>query len=146
MDTTLPRGGGPDGSLPLFVAKGTYVFYCTYAMHRDPSIYGADSMVFKPERWEDPSLRPGWGYLPFNGGARTCIGRESNNPAAKTLTDKVIENLALKEMSYTVVRMLQEFKEICSEDHRPFKSSTNFVMANTYGARISLKRTHEAPR
>jgi cytochrome P450 len=76
VDTTLPHGGGLDGRLPLFIKSGSYVFYCTYAMHRDPAIYGDDAMEFKPERWEDPALRPGWGYLPFNGGARTCIGRQ----------------------------------------------------------------------
>ena len=76
VDTTIPRGGGPDGTTPLFVGKGTYVMYCTYAMHRDTSIFGPDALEFKPERWDNPNLRPGWGYLPFNGGPRICLARK----------------------------------------------------------------------
>ena len=74
VDTVLPLGGGPDGQSPLFVKKGTCIFYNVYSMHRRPDIYGADSESFRPERWE--GLRPGWGYLPFNGGPRICLGRE----------------------------------------------------------------------
>lgn len=76
VDTTIPMGGGPDGTTPLFVGKGTYVMYCTYAMHRDTAVYGADALDFNPDRWDVPHLRPGWAYVPFNGGPRTCIGRK----------------------------------------------------------------------
>jgi cytochrome P450 len=50
------------------------VLYSVYAMHRDRAVYGADADAFRPERWE--TLRPGWAYLPFNGGPRICLGRE----------------------------------------------------------------------
>ena len=73
-DTSLPKGGGPDGQSPLFVGKGTIVMYNVYAMHREPRVFGHDVDEFIPERWE--GLRPGWGYLPFNGGPRVCLGRE----------------------------------------------------------------------
>ena len=43
-------------------------------MHRRKDYYGEDADEFKPERWE--KLRPGWEYLPFNGGPRICLGRE----------------------------------------------------------------------
>jgi cytochrome P450 len=43
-------------------------------MHRRKDIYGEDANEFRPERWE--TLRPGWEFLPFNGGPRICIGRE----------------------------------------------------------------------
>jgi hypothetical protein len=74
-DTFLPLGGGPDHKSPLFVAKGTSVGYSLYAMHRRTDIFGADAEEFRPERWEE-NLRPGWAYLPFNGGPRACLGRE----------------------------------------------------------------------
>lgn len=67
-DTTLPRGGGPDGLSPLFVPKGTETNYSVYAMHRNKDIWGPDAEEFKPERWN--GKKPGFEYLPFNGGPR----------------------------------------------------------------------------
>lgn len=72
-DTFLPLGGGSDGKSPLFVPKGTLVGYNAYAMHRRMDYFGSDAETFRPERWE--TLRPGWEYLPFNGGPRICLGR-----------------------------------------------------------------------
>lgn len=67
-DTTIPRGGGPDGLSPLFIPKGTEVNYCVYAMHRNKDLWGPDAEEFKPERWN--GKKPGFEYLPFNGGPR----------------------------------------------------------------------------
>lgn len=80
--TTLPRGGGPDGASPIFITKGEAVGYCAYAMHRRKDLYGADADVFRPERWavtadDNLAKRIGWGYIPFNGGPRLCLGRKS---------------------------------------------------------------------
>ena len=44
-------------------------------MHRREDLYGSDAAEFRPERWE--TIRPGWEYLPFNGGPRICLGRKS---------------------------------------------------------------------
>lgn len=78
-DTTLPRGGGRNGDLPLFIPKGEIVGWSLYTMHRRKDIFGEDAEDFRPERWLDAEnetpLRPGWAYLPFNGGPRVCIGR-----------------------------------------------------------------------
>ena len=74
VDTVLPLGGGPDGKSPLFIPAKTNVQYSVYTMHRRKDLYGEDADEFKPERWE--TLRPGWEYLPFNGGPRICIGRK----------------------------------------------------------------------
>ncbi len=76
-DTVLPVGGGPDGKQPIFVRKGTTVLWYVYAMHRRPDIYGSDAEEFRPERWD--GLRPSWGFLPFNGGPRICIGRKDRS-------------------------------------------------------------------
>ena len=49
-------------------------------MHRRPDLYGLDAELFRPERWdEDMPLKRDqtwskWGYLPFNGGPRVCLG------------------------------------------------------------------------
>jgi cytochrome P450 len=78
-DTVLPVGGGPDGNAPLFIKKGQLVGWSVWAMHRRKDLYGEDAEEFRPERWlDDPvtgkkGLRPGWEYLPFNGGPRICL-------------------------------------------------------------------------
>ena len=77
----LPTGGGPDRTAPVLVPKGSTVAWSVYAMHRRPDLYGLDAELFRPERWdEDMPMRRDktnatWGYLPFNGGPRTCLGR-----------------------------------------------------------------------
>jgi cytochrome P450 len=75
-DSVLPVGGGPDGKAPIAVRKGTLVMFSDYIMHRREDIWGEDVLEWKPERWVD--RKQGWEYLPFNGGPRTCIGRESS--------------------------------------------------------------------
>ena len=84
--TVLPTGGGPDGKAPVFVKKGTPIGYAVYIMHRRKELYGSDAEEFRPERW-DPNVDNevnlkgiGWGYLPFNGGPRVCIGRKTSSP------------------------------------------------------------------
>lgn len=79
--TVLPVGGGPDGKSPILVKKGNPVGYSPYVMHRLKKLYGSDANLFRPERWDpneenEVSLKNiGWGYLPFNGGPRICLGR-----------------------------------------------------------------------
>lgn len=97
-DTTLPRGGGPDGTARVFVPKGSMVTYSVYCMHRRKTIWGEDAEVFDPDRWSR-STRPNshpWGYLPFNGGPRICLGQQ----------------FALTEASYTVARLMQTFERM----------------------------------
>jgi cytochrome P450 len=81
--TTLPTGGGSDGTTPVLVRKGEAVGYCPYIMHRRQEIFGPDAEAFRPDRWLEEGGRlfstVGFGYLPFNGGPRVCLGRESNN-------------------------------------------------------------------
>ncbi|KAI4105582.1 MAG: hypothetical protein L6R37_002660 [Teloschistes peruensis] len=80
--TMLPVGGGPDLKSPVFVAEGETIAYSVYSMHRRPDFYGMDAELFRPERWEedlpmnrDP-INAKWGFLPFNGGPRICLGSE----------------------------------------------------------------------
>lgn len=73
-DTTLPRGGGPDGLSKIFIKKDQQVDYSVHVLHRRKDIWGPDADEFKPERWFGRKV--GWEFLPFNGGPRICIGRE----------------------------------------------------------------------
>ena len=81
VTTTLPTGGGPNGVFPILIRKGEAVGYAPYVMHRRQEIFGPDAEAFRPERWLENGGRlfskVGFGYVPFNGGPRMCLGRES---------------------------------------------------------------------
>jgi cytochrome P450 len=100
-DTTLPRGGGPDGMSSVGVLKDTPVGYSTLVMQRREDLYPPkssdfpDVLEFIPERW-DAWVPKSWQYIPFNGGPRICIGQQ----------------FALTEMAYTIARILQRFDHI----------------------------------
>ena len=74
QDTTLPNGGGADGTAPVFVPKGTLVVVNIFAVHHRADLYGHDVEEFRPERWESRSK--GWDMSPFGGGPRICVGRK----------------------------------------------------------------------
>ncbi|KAI9823564.1 MAG: hypothetical protein M1832_002345 [Thelocarpon impressellum] len=100
-DTTLPRGGGPDGSLPVGILKDTPIGYSALTMQRRDDLYPPPSarfaphLEFSPDRWDGWTPKS-WQYVPFNGGPRICIGQQ----------------FALTEMGYTIVRMLQRFERV----------------------------------
>ncbi|KAJ5804879.1 Cytochrome P450 E-class CYP52 [Penicillium riverlandense] len=123
-DTTLPRGGGPDGLSPVFVRKGQNVAYSTYVMHRRQDLWGPDANEFKPERWMDRKV--GWEYLPFNGGPRICIGQQ----------------FALTEAGYVIVRLLQRFDKI--EDVYPDRKIRGALTLTMAPADLVTVRLHEA--
>ncbi|KAL3469585.1 cytochrome P450 [Aspergillus californicus] len=100
-DTVLPVGGG----------KG-----------HPTDFYGRDAEEFCPERWEDGSLRPRWGYLPFNGGPRMCIG----------------QRYALTEVSYVLVRIVQESQMLESRDLGAWEESLALTLCSRNGAQVGL--------
>lgn len=57
------------------VEAGTLVAVGIYALHRDPDIW-PDPDTFDPDRFspENTAARDRWHFLPFAGGARSCIG------------------------------------------------------------------------
>lgn len=124
-DTTLPRGGGPDESLPVFVPRGTMCVYQVYSVHRSARYYGADCNQFRPGRWLEPgATKLGWAFLPFNGGPRICLGQQ----------------YALTEALYVVVRLLQMFGLLKSyDDEYPPAKATHLTMSLFNGANISFE-------
>jgi len=89
-------------------------------MHRRTDFYGPDAEEFKPERWEH--LRPGWEYLPFNGGPRICLGQQ----------------FALLEASYTTIRLMQKFPRIEPRDERPWSEWITLTLASGPGTKVAL--------
>lgn len=109
-DTTIPTGGGPDGTQPIFIPAGTEVNFSTHVMHRRKDLWGEDAEDFVPERWE--SKRPGWSYAPFNGGPRICIGQQ----------------FALTEAGYVIVRLLQRYDTFEGLDIDPRRDYHHFTV------------------
>jgi cytochrome P450 len=115
-DTTLPFGGGPDGSQPLHVLKDTPIGYSTLLMQRRADLYPPvtekfpDVETFSPDRWLHWQPKP-WQYIPFNGGPRICIGQQ----------------FALTEMGYVLTRLFQRYERVES------------LMAEVDGGRPKLK-------
>lgn len=102
-DTSLPRGGGADGTSPVGVRYDTRIMYSTMAMQRDPAYYPPpgsfnyiDPLQWVPERWFSGWQPKPWHFVPFNGGPRICIGQQ----------------FAIIEMGYTIVRILQAYERI----------------------------------
>lgn len=82
-DTVLPRGGGPDGSQPIFIPEGTQILMPLYAVQHRYDLWDIDPELFCPERWE--THKAGWEYTPFGGGRRKCIGRKLPTPLSRYL-------------------------------------------------------------
>lgn len=124
-DTTLPRGGGSDGTAPLLVRKGQNVMYSVFCTHRDQSSYGKDADSFRPERWfEEKCRKIGWAYVPFNGGPRICLGQQ----------------FALTEVSYVVARMLQMFPNVTNDGTQeyPPKLCSDLTISCKGGVNIAV--------
>lgn len=100
-DTTLPRGGGPDGTERIAILKDTPIAYSVLVMQRREDMYPPVSEKFPshleycPDRWYTWQPRP-WQYIPFNGGPRICIGQQ----------------FALTEITYVLTRMFQRFERV----------------------------------
>lgn len=92
-------------------------------MHRCTDIFGPDAETFRPERWApEEGLRPGWGYLPFNGGPRICVGQK----------------FALAEASYTIVRLLQEFKTLEDRDGTDWVEQFALTVCSAKGVQVGM--------
>ena len=126
----------------MLVPSGTIVDYNVYALHRREDIYGHDSNEFKPDRWD--RLRVTWGYLPFSGGPRLCLGRKSCSLKLRdvyTLLTTPIDadQLAITEAAYTTARMLQEFTSAESRDSGPWREALTLTCASANGTKVVLR-------
>ena len=133
-NTFLPVGGGPDLQSPVFIPEGAAVAYSVYSMHRRPDLYGMDAELYRPERWDehmplnDDPINASWGYLPFNGGPRICLGMD----------------FGLTEAAYTVVRLFQKFPALSLPSGEKVellgveKQTMTLVMSSTDGCRVTL--------
>ena len=136
--------------------------WSTYSLNRDPRWYGEDWADFRPERWArlprsgvtDPvattageggtgtgngaeeshpddreTSRDSKFFMPFGSGPRKCLGR----------------TMARNEVSYTIVRLLQEFPHLGTRveeeaEQKPFSEAKAVSFCNADGVWVSVKR------
>ena len=142
VDTTLPRGGGQDGMDPVFVPKGTEIQITLFLMSRRADIWGSDAEEFRPERWRG---RPfGLEFSPFSTGRRRCMGREFPPYSSRwfDLADlPVVEQFALAEAHYVLVRFLQRYDGIENlESPGPIRYNMTILTKNGKGCNVKLHR------
>lgn len=157
--TILPVGGGSNGQSPVLVRRGENVAYCIYAMHRRKDLYGHDAEDFRPERWEEQNLplyrdsvSAAWGYLPFSGGPRVCLGRKSIWPEIRGVVSRLLicaveclEDFGLVETSYALVRILQEFPTI-KEGSFERSQTQSWLGYSSHYSKVIEKTTKERQR
>ena len=107
------------------------MIFSSYVNSRRKNIYGPDANNFRPERRETGELtNVGWGYFPFNGGPRACLGKD----------------FALMEVSFTLIRLLQEFPAITlpvDEKNEPIgteRQRLTLVLSSADGCKVELDR------
>ncbi|KAH6558721.1 hypothetical protein KP509_1Z048900 [Ceratopteris richardii] len=84
----------PDGTL---MKKDDRLVYAIHAMGRMESIWGKDSLCFRPERWlnscdgtfTDMHV-PTFNYVVFNGGPRSCLGKDMAYVLMKAVASTVL--------------------------------------------------------
>jgi retinoid hydroxylase len=95
-----PVGGGFRSAIATFefggyrIPKGWMVQYQIAQTHQDEEIY-PESDRFNPDRF-DPNISPdklaSFGYIPFGGGLRECIGKEFARLEMRLFAAKMLQN------------------------------------------------------
>ncbi|KAJ5305799.1 hypothetical protein N7508_004814 [Penicillium antarcticum] len=120
--STLPTGGGADGSLPVLVRKGDIVVFSTWARHRLGKDFGENPDKFYPERWENLSPEMP-GFIPFNKGPRICPGQQ----------------YALVVLTYIVTRVFQTFSAVSDYNTKEWTERISMTLENENGVLVGLE-------
>lgn len=89
---------------PFYIPAGTKIGYSVFMMHRRNDLWGPDADEFDPDRFLDERVKKylvnnSFIFLPFNAGPRICLGQQ----------------YAYNEMSFMLVRLMQNFSSISLE-------------------------------
>ncbi|KVH92197.1 alkane hydroxylase MAH1-like [Cynara cardunculus var. scolymus] len=83
------------------------ILFSLYAMGRMETIWGDDSLEFKPERWitDKQTIRhePSYKFLSFNAGPRTCIGKHVAFTQMKAVGATILHNYEFEMVKGHVV-------------------------------------------
>ena len=87
-----------------YLPRGATVNICIYGLHHNATVWGADHMEYKPERFSaenSPNIDP-HAFLPFSAGPRNCIG----------------QHFAMNEIKTVLAKLLFEFKIRLDTSHK----------------------------
>ncbi|KAH8829995.1 cytochrome P450 [Flagelloscypha sp. PMI_526] len=125
----VPNASDPNAK-PWYFPANTRVGYAIVALHRRKDLWGPDALEFDPNRFLDERLgnyltpNP-FIFLPFNAGPRICVGQQ----------------FAYHEMSYFLVRLLQQFTSISlALDSQPPQSLAPREWANDTESRRAKEK------
>eukprot|EP00160_Parvularia_atlantis_P001467 Unigene1116_Nuclearia_a/m.3552 Unigene1116_Nuclearia_a/g.3552 ORF Unigene1116_Nuclearia_a/g.3552 Unigene1116_Nuclearia_a/m.3552 type:complete len:528 (+) Unigene1116_Nuclearia_a:2046-3629(+) len=120
-DDVLPNG--------VFVPKGTDVFFCTFRMQRDKTLWGPTADQFDPERYvhaqeagQKYPTNP-CAFLPFHAGPRICLG----------------QNMAYTEARVALVRLYQKF-HLRHDATTPVAYKTDIILTAAHGMRMHVEK------
>lgn len=124
----------PDGAVICghYLAPGTEIGLCQYAVGRNKSIFGEDADRFRPERWTeevDPTTKKlrDTGDVFFGNGAMMCSGR----------------NLATLEVWKIATQFFRQFDVEVIDPLKPWKETDSLVMLiSDFRVRLDLRKKH----
>ncbi|MBV9582546.1 MAG: cytochrome P450 [Chloroflexi bacterium] len=113
------------GKYLLTAERGATII--TGALHRDPSVWGADADEFNPDHFspEAAQQRPANAYKPFGNGQRACIGRQ----------------FALQEAALVLGMLLQRFELVDSDQYQLHVKETLTIKPDEFRIQVK-KRAH----
>ena len=161
-ETLLPRGGGPDGSRPILVPKGTMARWSSHALHRDKAVFGADADEFRPERWDaDLRVRSVLSFF-FPPSLLLLLllliiivnAVKANRPLVLTkgpLSWEYIpfsggpricpgQQFALTQIAFTLFEFFRTFRTIEAQDSGPLLAQTNLTISFPHGCLVNVTR------
>jgi cytochrome P450 len=77
------------------LSAGTRVGPCIYLTHRRADVYGPDANAFRPERFMDDNKPDTYGWLPFGGGIRRCVGAAFAQLEMRTVLRTALDTCAI---------------------------------------------------
>jgi cytochrome P450 len=107
------------------VEAGTLIAVGIYALHRDPELW-PDPQVFDPDRFtpERMKARNRWDFVPFAGGARSCIG----------------EHFAMLETTLALATIVRSNRLTSLSDEFPVDVPFTTVAKGPIPARVDARR------
>jgi cytochrome P450 len=80
------------------IPAGGRMFYSIYLTHRDPAVW-ENGEQFCPDRFSHGRKTPPFAYVPFGGGARSCIGAAFGQAEARLVITRLLRSFSFEFMN-----------------------------------------------